>query len=101
MRRDRYDRSRIDTNQKEIVAALLKIPGVKIELNHDDILLGYKKKTYWFEIKKETIYKKDNELKKDMLKPKQLKLMSEWTGHYSVVWTLDQILNEIGISGKS
>ncbi|KKK84038.1 hypothetical protein LCGC14_2787400, partial [marine sediment metagenome] len=42
---------KIDSNQREIVKSLRKIPGITVELNHHDFLLGYKGKTYWFEIK--------------------------------------------------
>ena len=27
----------------------------------------------------------------------QIKLINEWTGHYSVVWNLEMILKELGI----
>ncbi len=97
MRRDRYDRSKVDSNQPDIVDALRKIPGVTVEVNHNDILVGLENLTYWFEIKEESIYKKDGTLKKGALKDSQIKLLAEWEGHYSVCWTLDQILKEIGV----
>lgn len=93
----RHDRSKIDNNQREIIKALRSIPGVTVQTNHDDFLVGHKGRTYWFECKKENIYKKDGEMKKGALKDSQIGLLKHWTGHYSIVWTLDQILKEIGI----
>ena len=43
--------AKIDANQPDIVKDLRKIKGVTVELNHDDILVGYKGITYWYEIK--------------------------------------------------
>ena len=90
-------RSKIDTNQNDIVRKLRSIPGVTVALNHDDILCGYKGKTYWYEIKQESPYKANGELKKGVLKDSQVKLLSEWEGHYKVIWALNQILEELGI----
>lgn len=48
---------RVDANQKQIVAALRKIPGVTVHLTHmvadgfPDIVVGYKGRNYLFEIK--------------------------------------------------
>ncbi len=95
MRRDRYDRSKIDSNQQEIVKKLRSIPGVTVELNHSDFLLGYKGKTFWYECKTESPYKANGELRKGALKDSQIKLLAEWEGHYKVVWTFEQILDEI------
>ena len=81
-------RHRADGNQNEIVAALRQIPGMKVEKGHDDIIVGYRGKTFWYEIKKD---------EKAKLKPSQIKLKAEWTGHYEIVWTLEQILNDVGI----
>jgi len=90
-------RSKIDNNQNDIVKALRKIPGVTVQPNHDDILVGYLGMTFWFEIKEQTPYKQGGELKKGALKDSQIKLINEWTGHYSVVWNLEMILKELGI----
>ena len=43
--------ARVDKNQKEIVKALRSIPGVSVALGHDDLLVGFRSKTYWFELK--------------------------------------------------
>ena len=90
--------ARTDNNQNEIVDALRKIHGITVELNHDDILLGYKKKTYWFEIKNsDAVSKKTGEILNSKIKQSQHKLKAEWTGHYSIVSSLDEILAEVNI----
>jgi hypothetical protein len=95
MSKHRYS-ARIDKNQPEIVNALRKIPGVSVQLGMDDILIGYKKKTYWFEIKEpESISKKTGKVLDSKIKPSQHKLRDTWTGHYQIVWSVDQILAEI------
>ena len=77
---------RADQNQNEIVKLLRQIPGVTVEKGHDDILVGYKGITYWFEIKRDgkASLTRSEELRKE-----------GWRGHYSVVWSLEQILKEI------
>ena len=98
MRKFRHQRSRADNNQKEIVKALRKIPNLTVEVEHDDFLVGWEGVTYWFECKNpEKVLDKKGKLKPDALKESQIKLLANFTGHYSVVWTLDQILEEIGI----
>ena len=81
--------AKIDANQPEIVKALRKIPGVTVELGMDDILVGYKGKTFWYEIKVS---------EKADVKPSQVKLNSDWRGHYKIVWSLEMILKDAGIS---
>ncbi len=93
--------ARIDVNQPAIVKALRKIPGVTVDLDHDDIFVGYRKINYWFEIKQpDTVSKKTGEVIESELKDSQKKLRREWKGHYSIVWTIEQILNEIGVTKK-
>jgi hypothetical protein len=90
--------NKVDGNQTEIVKALRKIPGVSVSPDHDDILVGYQGRTYWFEIKdpKRTI-NKDGTVTAGAVKKTQLKLINEFNGHYNIVWTLDDILHELGI----
>ena len=47
--RSRHDKR--DQNEAGIIRELKKIPNLSIEEGHDDILVGYKGITYWFEIK--------------------------------------------------
>ena len=90
---------KIDANQPGIVSALRKIRGLKVSTSHDDILVGYRGMTYWFEIKdpEKALSKKTGELLESQLKPSQIKLRDTWTGHYSIVWNINQILAELGI----
>lgn len=81
--------AKIDANQNEIVKALRDIPNVSVYLDVDDILVGYKGVSYWYEIKASV---------KSSLQPVQTKLLAEWKGHYKIVWSLDMILEDIGIN---
>ena len=90
--------ARTDNNQKDIVSALRKIPGVTIELDHDDFLLGFKGKTYWIEIKNpDTVSKKTGKILESKKKKSQKKLEKKWTGHYAICVYLDDVLREIGL----
>jgi Fe-S oxidoreductase len=90
--------ARIDSNQQEIVKALRKIPGVTVELNHDDILCGYRGATYWYEIKsKRVVSRKTGQVLDSGIKESQKRLLDTFTGHYKIVSTLDEILEDMGI----
>ena len=90
--------AKIDANQPAIVKALRKIPDVTVQTGMDDLLVGYKGFTYWFEIKEpEKVSKKTGKILDSAIKPSQMKLLDTWTGHYSIVWSLEQILAELGI----
>jgi hypothetical protein len=90
--------AKIDSNQNEIVKELRKIPGVTVEVNHDDILVGYKGKTYWYELKDESaVSKKTGKILESSIKDSQKKLRAEWAGHYKIVSSLEEILKDIGI----
>ena len=90
--------AKVDRNQPGIVKALRKIPGVTVEVGHDDILVGYKRRTYWFEIKEPgTVSRRTGDVRPSELKPSQKKLIEEWRGFYKIVWNVDQILTEIGV----
>jgi hypothetical protein len=90
--------AKIDANQPAIVKALRNIPGVTVQTGMDDILVGYKGFTYWFEIKEpEKVSKKTGKILDSAIKPSQMKLLDTWTGHYSIVWSLEQILAELGL----
>lgn len=97
MSKNRYS-ARTDENQKEIVKELRRIPGVKVEVDHDDIFVGYKGRNFWYEIKNtEELSKKTGKIKESAKKDSQKELEKSWTGHYEIVWSLDQILEEIGL----
>jgi hypothetical protein len=85
--------AKVDGNQGQIVKALRAIPGVTVATRHDDILVGYRGRTYWYELKKSV---------KAEVKPGQAMLKAEWRGHYAIVSTFEDILAEItGIRSKT
>ena len=97
----KYNRNRIDTNQTSVVAALRKIPGVKVLVDHDDILIGRNGFNWLVEIKDPAkTLRKDGRVKPDVFKKSQIDLMRDWPGQYRICWTLDEILEVMGISPK-
>lgn len=92
-------RSNTDNNQKEIVSALRKL-GISVEVNHDDILCGHRARTYWYEIKNpQEIAKGTGKVvnRKSKTKDRQDRLVAKYKGHYKIVSTLDEILEDIKI----
>ena len=90
--------AKIDANQPAVVDALRSIPGVSVEVNHDDLLCGYQKRTYWYELKEpDTVSPVTGEVRPSAIKDSQKKLLAEWTGHYRIAWTLEQILEDMGV----
>lgn len=82
----------VDSNQGDIVKALRKVPGVSVQLDMDDLLIGYKGVNYWYEIKQTPT----SEIKKT-----QYKLIKEWTGAYRFAFSAQDILQDIGIERPS
>ena len=92
--------AKVDDNQRNIVDALRDIPGVTVALKHDDILVGYKGKTYWYEIKSSAaVSKRTGKIREKQKKKSQIKLEAEWLGHYCIVSSLDEILEDMGVGG--
>lgn len=89
--------AKVDNNQKSIVDALIKIPGVSVAPNHDDILVGYMGQTFWYEIKSPDSASKDGVVFESAKKDSQKELEKHWSGHYRIVCSLDQILEDINI----
>lgn len=90
--------AKVDNNQKQIMDALRQITSVTVEPGHDDLLVGYHGKTYWFEIKSErAVSKRTGLVREKSKKESQIKLEANWKGHYSIVSTLDEILSEMGV----
>ncbi len=88
--------NRIDSNQQSIVKALRQIPGVTVEVDHDDIILGYQGVTYWYEIKTpEAVSKRTGAVKASEITKTEAKRLATFTGHYRIVWDIRQILEEI------
>ena len=77
-----------DGNQSRIVRDLRRM-GAQVHLDHDDIIVDYKKTLWWIEVKNESpFYKSDpGKLKKNTLRPNQKKLLSLDTSNYAVCWT--------------
>ena len=91
-------RTKADDGQKAIVRTLLAIPGVTVALGHDDVLLGYKDRTFWYELKSRSAFKVDGVTpRKGALKDSQAALLESWRGHYRVVSTVEEILADLGI----
>ena len=98
MRGFRRRAAKVDKNQPSIVSDLRCFPGVAVEVGHDDILVGFRGKTYWFEIKSESaLSKRTGEVLESNKKGSQIELEANWKGHYAIVSTLEEILTEIGI----
>ena len=89
--------AKIDSNQPDIVKNLRTIPGMTVEVGHDDIIVGYQGRTYWYEIKEPSTVGKNGEVRELEIKPSQKKLLAEFTGHYKMVWSWSQILQDIGL----
>ena len=88
--------ARVDNNQKQIVSDLRQFPHISVETSHDDILVGYQGRTYWYEIKSERALKVNGEIKEGEKQQSQIRLIERWKGHYRIVTSLDEILNDIG-----
>lgn len=83
--------ARVDENQNEIVKSLRAIPGVTVATGHDDILVGYMGRTFWFEVKTAIALRSEASTAR-AIKPSQSKLKREWKGHYQIVSRIDEIL---------
>ena len=84
--------AKVDKNQNDIVKALRKVPGVSVVLDVNDILVGYDGKTYFYEIK---------ETPKSEVKDSQYRLIKEFKGHYRFAFSVQDILQDIGIERPS
>lgn len=92
--------ARIDNNQKEIVEALKGIPSISVEVGHDDILVGFEGKTYWFEIKSKEALNKEGKVREGRKQDSQKRLSETWKGHYQIVSSLDEILKKLKINAS-
>lgn len=91
--------AKIDKNQPEIVKQLRSIPGVTVQPSMDDILVGYLGKNFWFELKEpDTVSKKTGLIRESAIKESQKKLRESWKGHYSIVSSIEEILEQINKS---
>ena len=87
-----YAFSKKDKNHKEIVDALVEIPGVSVFETHrigggfPDIVVGFRGETYLVEIKSAN----------GKLTGPERDFFDNWTGHVTIGRTLDDILDAIG-----
>lgn len=90
-----------DRNQPTIVAGLRQIPGVSVAITSGvadgfpDIAVGYRGRTYLFEIKDPAKVPSARRLTE-----KEEAFHSVWRGHVGIALTLDQILEHIGLNGN-
>ncbi len=93
MGRNRYDK-KIDANQPAIVEGLKK-RGYSVELGMDDILVGKDGATRWYEIKNpDCVSRKTGDILDSAKKPHQIELEKTWKGHYKIISSIEEILNE-------
>lgn len=94
MSRNRFS-ARTDENEKHIVKALRKL-GYSVLTGMDDILVGDKGRNFLYEIKDpKHVSKKTGLINESAKKESQKRLEKEWTGHYRIVSSLDEILKEL------
>lgn len=85
--------ARIDVNQTALVAELRQVPGMSVYPTHTvghgfpDIVVGWQKKTYLFEIKATV---------KDKLTPDEQKFFDDWHGAVARVTTTEDVLRVLG-----
>lgn len=89
MPRRRADK--VDANQAAIVKEL-RAAGLTVETGHDDIVVGYQGRTFWYEIKTGP---------RSEIKTSQAKLLDTWRGHYKIVWTAQMIFADIGFQHEA
>ena len=87
--------ARTDKNQQAIVKSLRQLPGVTVAVGHDDILVGFQGKNLWIELKTPEAIGKDGKVRPSEITDSEKKLRSEWRGHYAIVSTLDEIIEEM------
>lgn len=91
--------ARVDDNQPGIVKELRRL-GISVEPGHDDLIVGYRGMTYWYEIKNpaRAKSKKTGKLLESSRKDSQRRLDREFTGHRKTVFSVGEILVDIGYS---
>ena len=92
---------RIDNGQREAVEALRDIPGVSVEVDMDDFLIGYKGINYWIEWKSpDAISKRTGEVKDSEITKSERDRLDNWKGHYLMTASLEEILKIMRICGR-
>jgi len=91
--------AKVDSNQGKIVKQLREL-GISVAPGHDDLLVGYQCKTYWFELKDpaKLLCADGVTFRKGVILESQEKIRRTWRGHYAIVWELEMILYNIGFN---
>lgn len=89
---------KVDRNQSDLVSLMRRIPGIKVKPTHmvgdgfTDVVVGFRGRTYLFEIKDPS-----QPPSKRRLTPDEQKFHQEWTGHIAVIETIDDVLRELNL----
>jgi hypothetical protein len=89
---NRY-RQRKDENQKDLVSELIAV-GCSVYVMHApaDLLVGYRGKTYLFEVKDPNKVPSKRKLTKA-----QLSFRETWRGHYTKIETSEDAMRDMGV----
>ena len=93
MSKNRYA-ARTDQNESDIVKDLRKL-GYSVITGVDDILCGSRGLTFWYELKSENALDKNGKVREKKVRDSQKKIRAMWNGHYKIVSSLDQILDDM------
>jgi len=86
--------ARTDRNEKQIVKDLRSL-GYTVETGVNDIFVGGKGISFWYEIKDNRVLNKNGKIKESEIKPSQKMLRATWRGHYKIVSSVEQILRDM------
>lgn len=90
--------NKVDENQNKIVEHLLTVPGMSVEKNHHDLLVGFQGKTLWVEVKNEDCYsKKTGILLESSKRDSQKDLDKRWKGARIYAKSADDVFRWFGI----
>lgn len=90
----RRRKDKVDANQGDIVEALERM-GCSVQTDMDDILVGHRKRNFWFELKNPDAANKDGKVFESEKKDSQKLLEKTWSGHYRIVTTLAEIIHDL------
>ena len=89
-------KAKVDKNQSEIVTLLRTMPDVTVAVSHDDILVGVRGLTLWYEIKSDlAVSRRSGKVLETKVKETQKKIRAEWKGHYKIVSSYNEIYADI------
>lgn len=90
--------ARVDDNQSAIVKSLNRVPGVSVEADHHDLIVGYRRRSWWIEIKTEDARsKKTGKVKPSELTPSEKRRLADPNFQYDVCFSAEEILKVIGV----